>query len=78
MNFEYVAVEDKDGEISNGLAKSGTKEGDKVTINLCDENGKEIQVTGIVTEILKILLPPEAPTSRLIAAFWVKKLIKGE
>ena len=52
MNFEYVAVEDKDGEISTGLAKAGTKEGDKVTINLCDENGKEIQVTGIVTEIL--------------------------
>ena len=52
MKLEYVAIEDKDGEISTGLAKSGTKEGDKVTINLCDENGREIQATGIVTEIL--------------------------
>ncbi len=52
MNFEYVAVEDKDGEISTGLAKAGTKEGDKVTIDLCDENGREIRRVGVVTEIL--------------------------
>jgi len=57
MKLEYnelVATEDKDGEkyFYKFILIACTKEGDKVTIDLCDENGNEIQVTGIVTEIL--------------------------
>ncbi len=54
MKLEYnelIATEDKDGEkyFYKFILIACTKEGDKVTIDLCDENGNEIQATGIVT-----------------------------
>jgi hypothetical protein len=47
-----VVIKKDDGE-SAGTIKNTAKEGDLVTINLHDENGMEIQQTGIVIEILE-------------------------
>lgn len=58
--MEYkVVIENEVGEASGGTLDSELSEnelsGTKVTINLQDENGNEIQQTGKVVEIFEIL-----------------------
>lgn len=44
----------KDGTIGNIKTSKEIVEGQKITVDLCDENGNEIQVTGKIEEILEI------------------------